>query len=124
MRTPGGVRVYTPKPTAVLESSVRAQAITQIGKPCLEGPLAVAIAVGVPVPPSWSQKRRREALAGHWMPTGKPDADNVLKLLCDALNGVLWVDDAQLVDASISLRYAAEPGAVIAVEQIGPEVLA
>jgi len=41
-------------------------------------------------------------------PTGKPDADNLLKLLCDALNCQLWHDDAQVVDVRIGRRYGPE----------------
>ena len=33
----------------------------------------------------------------HCWQTSKPDADNYAKLILDALNGVLWRDDAQVV---------------------------
>lgn len=38
-------------------------------------------------------------------PTTKPDRDNVEKSTADALNGIIWRDDAQLVDGRISKRY-------------------
>jgi Holliday junction resolvase RusA-like endonuclease len=38
-------------------------------------------------------------------PTGKPDWDNIGKLVCDSLNGILWRDDAVIVDGSTSKRY-------------------
>jgi Holliday junction resolvase RusA-like endonuclease len=41
-------------------------------------------------------------------PTGKPDADNQLKLVGDSLNGILWRDDAIIVDATCHKRYCSE----------------
>jgi Holliday junction resolvase RusA-like endonuclease len=38
-------------------------------------------------------------------PTGKPDWDNIGKLVCDALNGILWRDDSVIVDGSCCKRY-------------------
>ena len=32
----------------------------------------------------------------------KPDADNILKIICDALNGVAYHDDSQIVHAEVS----------------------
>lgn len=40
-------------------------------------------------------------------PTRKPDLDNVAKQICDALNGLLWLDDKQICDLTISRRWAA-----------------
>ena len=39
-------------------------------------------------------------------PTVKPDADNILKLVEDALNGLAYLDDKQLVDVRCTKRYA------------------
>ena len=36
----------------------------------------------------------------------KPDWDNIGKAVCDALNGVAWKDDAQVIDARVRKRYA------------------
>jgi Holliday junction resolvase RusA-like endonuclease len=57
-----------------------------------EGPLALSVGIVMQPPKSWSRKRR-ECTA---FPTGKPDLDNVAKLIGDSLNGVVWRDDAQI----------------------------
>ena len=38
-------------------------------------------------------------------PTVRPDADNLIKGLMDSLNGVLWVDDAQIVELRVTKDY-------------------
>ena len=43
----------------------------------------------------------------------KPDFDNLAKAATDAWNGILWVDDSQVVEALIQKRYVAadeQPG--------------
>ena len=49
-----------------------------------------------------SQMLSRKATA---YPTGKPDGDKLLRAICDALTGVVWRDDAQVVDAFVSKRW-------------------
>lgn len=46
---------------------------------------------------------------------GKPDIDNVLKAVCDAANGILWVDDTQVCEAHAEKWTAAqgEPGRLV-----------
>jgi Holliday junction resolvase RusA-like endonuclease len=74
------------------------------GKPLFEGPLWLSVTVWVLHPQSWSKKRKASAV----YVTGKPDCDNVLKLIGDALNGIVWVDDAQLADAHIVRKFTTE----------------
>jgi Holliday junction resolvase RusA-like endonuclease len=112
-----GQRPHTTGKTRSAEDWVRAHAIQQVGQPCLTGPLALVMIVDVAIPPSWPEKRRSAALAGLERPTGKPDADNMLKLAMDALNRVLWRDDAQIVDVAVSKRYAAAPQTVLIVSR-------
>lgn len=49
-------------------------------------------------PPSQHRKREPRQRRPH---TGRPDADNLLKSVLDAGNGVLWVDDAQVAFARV-----------------------
>lgn len=60
------------------------------------------------VPSSWPNRDKDAALAGVIRPTGKPDADNFLKVI-DALNEIVWKDDAQIVDARAIKIYGEEP---------------
>ena len=46
-------------------------------------------------------------------PTKKPDATKLLRAIEDALTGVLWVDDAQIVTQLVTKSYAPMPGALV-----------
>ena len=48
-------------------------------------------------------------VAGDIRPTKKPDFDNVTKAVCDALNGVAYDDDSQIVDAMARKFYSEQP---------------
>jgi Holliday junction resolvase RusA-like endonuclease len=100
-------QIYTPRETTNAEAWVRSCASQQAPGQHFDGPVAVRVWIDVPVAPSWPRKRREAALAGALHPTGRPDIDNVTKLLMDALNGILWRDDAQVVDIAVIKRYAA-----------------
>jgi crossover junction endodeoxyribonuclease RusA len=54
--------------------------------------------------------------------TKKPDLDKLTRALKDALTGVVWQDDSQVVHVAAHKRYAGldeMPGARVAVEQAG-----
>ena len=70
------------------------------------------------VPASWSQKKRAAALQGQIRPAKKPDSDNVIKAVCDGMNGVVWKDDVQAVDVRVTKRYGAIPGVHVRVAVI------
>jgi Holliday junction resolvase RusA-like endonuclease len=57
-------------------------------------------------------------LHGLLKPTGKPDADNIAKIVGDALNGVVWVDDSQIVLLTIRKMYAEEGKVTVNVEEV------
>lgn len=117
---PGRLKPVTDTKTRTEEEWVRAHALSAKGR--LHGPLIGALALHIDlalaVPPSWTKRERAEALAGLKLPTVRPDADNVLKLVSDALNGVLWKDDTQIADLRVLRRYVETPQATIAVWQI------
>lgn len=61
------------------------------------------------IPTTASKSKRRDMENGIIRPSKKPDADNVLKIICDALNTVAYKDDAQIVDAIVNKYYSDHP---------------
>lgn len=111
--------MFTPEKTARYESLV-----ALVGRQAMQGrdPIVGAVEVEIlhnTVPPaSWSKRRRAAALAGELRPTTKPDADNVIKAIADACNGVVWIDDKQITDVVLRKRYAVSPCAVVSVREV------
>lgn len=67
------------------------------GRPAAQGAVVLSVRAYFPIPPSWSKKRQQAAREGTEFHTKKPDLDNVIKALKDGMNGVVWVDDCQVV---------------------------
>jgi Holliday junction resolvase RusA-like endonuclease len=73
------------------------------------------------VPESWSNRRREAALSGAIRATKRPDLDNYVKGIFDGCNGILWQDDAQIVEITLRKDYARTPGATVAVRELQGE---
>lgn len=67
------------------------------------------------IPASWSNKKRNRAISGEVRPTGRPDLDNLYKIVADAFNLVVFRDDSQCVSLRARKRYGVEPKVVITV---------
>jgi Holliday junction resolvase RusA-like endonuclease len=107
---------YTPQKTASFEAMLRHEAAVAMGgRPPLEGALRVQVNAYFGVPQSWSAKKRAAALAGAIRPAKRPDLDNIAKML-DALNEVVWRDDAQVVSGLIEKLYSDRPRLRVEVE--------
>lgn len=100
---------YTPAQTATHELNLAyAAKIAMDGRKPLSGPLYVTVEAIMPIPQSWSKKKKAAAISGDVQPTVTPDADNLLKCT-DALNQIVWIDDKQIVDCRVSKRYGERP---------------
>lgn len=115
-RIAGHARMFTPAKTLAYEGLVAQMAQEAMaGAPLIEGPASLELDLRFSVPRSAPKRQRADMLAGVMRPTKKPDADNVLKAICDGMNGVVWRDDVQAVDIRVTKRYAEVPGVVVAV---------
>ena len=83
----------------------------------VDGAIAVNIVFKMPIPNYWP-KYKKETAPGDYCTT-KPDIDNLVKGLFDALNGLLWVDDNRIVMINAKKIYADNPGIDFEVIQIG-----
>lgn len=119
----GHARVYTDDKTVKYESQLRyAAQQVMAGRPPTAQPIALVMTVRFAVPTGWSKRKTAAALIGHVRPAIKPDADNTLKLT-DALNGVIFLDDKQVVEATVRKVYSETPGLLIEISTIEPPVL-
>lgn len=111
------VRLYTDQKTADYEAHVADVArVAMAGRDPFEGPVRVYATVTMRVPKSVSRLVRDLMLSGAILPVKKPDLDNVVKAVLDGLNGVAFVDDAQVVGQSAEKVYGAEPGVTVTVQ--------
>lgn len=118
----GFVSIYTPKETVDYEALVSAAAKRAMaGRAPLAGPVEILLELRMPIPVSWSKKKQVAASAGQVRATKKPDSGNVQKAIEDAMNEIVYVDDAQIVVTTVRKLYHAEPCVVIAVREVEGE---
>ena len=90
-------RVFTPKETAVFEQAVRLHAMaTMKGHKILTGPIRLSVTAFFSIPKSWTLSQKAKAMSGALRHTKRPDLSNIIKSVEDALNGIVYADDAQI----------------------------
>jgi len=113
--TRGGI-TYTPAATRKYEAHGRLAAqLAMDGRPPISGPVRAEITIHLPVPTSWSGKRRDAALRGDVRPTTRPDCDNYCKSAMDAISEIVVSDDSMIVELTAAKRYAIVPQLVITI---------
>lgn len=73
--------------------------------------------------PRGKERPKFSTVCGHMIdrlirPTRKPDFDNIGKIICDALNGIAYRDDAQIVDALVRKFYSDTPRVIVEISDI------
>jgi Holliday junction resolvase RusA-like endonuclease len=117
--TAGGfVRMYDPQKSREYKDYVKLVASEYAPYKLIEGPLQLKVNVYRPIPKSFSKKKAAQAEAGELRPTSKPDADNYLKGIKDALKNVVWKDDSQVVEVSVSKWYSERPRVEVQILEI------
>ena len=106
----GRVMSFTPKATADAEANIRAQLMNQKAFYAKGMPLRVDLKFYITKPPSVSKKRI--------YPVTRPDIDNYVKLVCDALNQYLFEDDSQIVELHAIKAYGTPPRIEIEVSEV------
>jgi len=113
------VKTYTDAKTASYEDQIRFYALKAMGDTkAIQGAVRVFINIRMSVPKSYSVKRRETCLSGSEKPLKKPDWDNVAKSICDAMNGIVYGDDTQIVEAHVTKQYAAQSEVIVLVQEV------
>ena len=111
------VQTYTDAKTIDYETHVAMKARQAIGaSEPLKGALTVFLYLRYTIPASYTKKRKEACLLGLEFPK-RIDLDNVYKSITDAMNGIVYVDDSQIVEAHIKKVYHETAGANVMVQE-------
>ena len=122
-RATGRAVVFTDAKTRKGEAAIRLFASEAMGtRRPFDGPLVLEViayrAKGLPKPGKRGPGQKLLDMLAHLIvPVSRPDGDNYLKAVCDGCNGILWADDAQVVDKTVRKRYSDRPRIAISVRE-------
>lgn len=111
--------MYTPAKTRTYEGMIRTAAMDAMaGRNPISEPVEITLSAVFAIPQSWSQKKRHKAISGEIRPTKKPDIDNVIKAWADAMNGVVFADDSQIVKGTFAKTYGPAPLVAVTIKPL------
>ncbi|MBQ3415380.1 MAG: RusA family crossover junction endodeoxyribonuclease [Clostridia bacterium] len=110
-------RAYTPGNTKDYEMLIKQYFKIKYPKfETLEGRIKVKIIAYFEIPKQTSKKQKEKMMLNEISPTKKPDIDNVIKIILDALNKMAFRDDSQITKLEIEKRYAEEEKVLVEIE--------
>lgn len=120
-RTTRTGHIYTPKQTKEYEKNVVDAFLgTNPEATLITNPCKITITAKFGIPKSYSRKKVQEAIRQNYY-TGKPDSDNIVKIVMDGLNGVAYEDDKLVVEIHATKKYTlGDPGVTVKIEEIEP----
>lgn len=89
----------------------------------IEGPISADIKFYFEIPKISTKKKKVDMAVGIIKHTKKPDIDNCIKLLLDALNGLCYKDDSQIIKITAEKHYANNPGTIIELKPVKGDLL-
>lgn len=108
-----------PKTEAYEKVLTEAAGLFMRGRAPTENPVALLVHAFRQIPESWSKRDKQLALDGGLRPTARPDWDNYGKIT-DALNGIVWKDDSQVVDGRVIKIFSDRPALRVEVREMVP----
>ena len=106
---------YYPKRYTQFKEDMKALTSEMDTTPC-DKLISVDIEFNVRIPKSWTKKKKKEKNGQYC--DNSSDIDNYLKAILDSLNGVLFVDDRQIVEVYARKRYSDKPNIIFAMKEL------
>jgi len=85
---------------------------------CSQEPIYMILWIGLPVPTSWSKKRREMALKGEIKHKTKPDGENFAILIKNALQNIVYKNDSQICVYYEKKFYVEHPYVKITIKEV------
>lgn len=108
--------IYTPQKTKTYENDIATEYIIKYGSEKFDGFISIDV-LAMFKPPKKTSKKKYNEIENTPYPF-KPDGDNILKAVLDALNNVAWKDDCAVVNMSIRKIYFSENKLFIKIKKI------
>lgn len=103
--------VYTPESTRIYEEEIKIRYQEKYKNEMLDGNIAVEVFINKK-PASYLGIKKYNKLLGKYCNI-KPDTDNVVKAVLDALNGVAYADNKNVVEIYAVKKYSTESSVVV-----------
>lgn len=111
-------QVYTPSTTKDYEYLVEQYFLLKYPKfKPVEGRVEVKISAIFSIPKSTKKQDVQKMLENEISPTKKPDIDNIVKIILDAMNKFAFKDDTQITRLNVEKVYGTEEKVVITIEE-------
>ena len=110
--------VYTPTRTKDYESLVEQYFLLKYPRfKALEGRIKINIIAYFSIPKTTKKADINEMLENTISPTKKPDIDNIVKIILDALNKMAFKDDNQITKLEVEKKYSLEDKVYVKIEE-------
>ena len=109
---------YTPAKTQGYENLVKMCYMEQSNKVKLEGQLTAHVAAYFQISKSASKKKAKQMEKHEIRPAKRPDIDNIIKAIFDALNKLAYDDDSQIVSLRVDKFYSNNPRVEVELTEI------
>lgn len=119
-RQGGFVKTYDPIKSKAYKALIRLELQPLLAKPGFrqfKNPCRVHLLICRAIPSGFSQKKRKEAIEAKIRPTTRPDTDNYIKGILDALNGTVLKDDSIVCEINAGKIYSDKPRLEVMVEE-------
>ena len=109
--------VYTPTRTKDYENLVMQYFMIKYPKfKQLEGRVSVEIVANFEVPKSTKKQDKILMLENKINPIKKPDIDNIVKIILDAMNEIAFKDDTQITKLNVEKKYSETESVFVKIE--------
>ncbi len=99
--------------------SIKLEILSQWNQKPIDTAIEMEIIFYMPIPDSWSKKRKEAALASKHI--SKPDIDNTLKKYLDDMNSIVYLDDRLIYKLSAEKRYDLIPRTEITIKELSDQ---
>lgn len=108
-----GGKSITYDPNSKLKEGYKWQIRSQYREEPLTVPVAMDVVFMMPIPKATSKTKTAAMINGSIHHMKKPDVDNMLKLINDVLNNLVFKDDSQVIEIHARKVYSSKPGTYI-----------